>query len=269
MDRGGRFRGGDRCCCCTGGGGGRGGSTTSAVKGGTTSRAIADGLVWMLDNPIDGVLFETFSVTERDVLGVDVVHDLKPRGRDVGVTDANKAEYVKLLVEWHATRKIEDQLCALAAGFHELVPAGALLGLSPDELQRLLMGDVGAVDAGAVRATAQYGGGYADEPGELAVRWFWELMEGEFDDRERAAVLRFATGLPRVPLDGFDPPFTIAKADLHSSDTPADRRTEASMQLPRSHTCFNQLALPPYPSREMLAEKLRFAVFNTDGFHLT
>ena len=117
--------------------------------------------------------------------------------------------------------------------------------------------------------TTRQGGGYADEPGELAVRWFWELMEGEFDDRERAAVLRFATGLPRVPLDGFDPPFTIAKADLHSSDTPADRRTEASMQLPRSHTCFNQLALPPYPSREMLAEKLRFAVFNTDGFHLT
>ena len=39
MDRGGRFRGGDRCCCCTGGGGGRGGSTTSAVSGGTTSLA--------------------------------------------------------------------------------------------------------------------------------------------------------------------------------------------------------------------------------------
>ena len=56
------------------------------------------------------MLFETFSVTERDVLGVDVVHDLKPRGRDVGVTDANKAEYVKLLVEWHAEQPGHEEL---------------------------------------------------------------------------------------------------------------------------------------------------------------
>jgi hypothetical protein len=191
----------------------------------------------------------------------------------------------------------------------ELVPPSALVGLTPDELQRILMGERDVdVDVGAIRAMAKYAGGYADDPAAArhgpggaasatsgsataggaaaadassVVRDFWHVVECEFDARERAALLRFVTGLPRVPLDGFDPPFTIAKAELFSDSAPpaaateegaaAGRgpRTTQAMQLPRSHTCFNQLALPPYPTRALLAQKLRFAVFNTDGFYLT
>ena len=84
-------------------------------------RALADGLAWMLDHPIEGVIFETFSVTEHDVLGSDVTHDLKPGGRSVGVTDANKAEYVRLAVDWYTRRRAEQQICALVAGFHEVM----------------------------------------------------------------------------------------------------------------------------------------------------
>ncbi len=36
--------------------------------------------------------------------------------------------------------------------------------------------------------------------------------------------------------------------------------------LPRSHTCFNRLDLPPYKSYEQLAEKLTFAIEETEGF---
>lgn len=37
-------------------------------------------------------------------------------------------------------------------------------------------------------------------------------------------------------------------------------------QLPKSHTCFNRLDLAPYPTYEMLDEKLSFAIENTMGF---
>lgn len=36
--------------------------------------------------------------------------------------------------------------------------------------------------------------------------------------------------------------------------------------LPRSHTCFNRLDLPPYKSYEQLVEKLTFAIEETEGF---
>ena len=36
--------------------------------------------------------------------------------------------------------------------------------------------------------------------------------------------------------------------------------------LYRTHTCFNRIDLPPYPSFEVLYEKLRFAVEEGGGF---
>lgn len=36
--------------------------------------------------------------------------------------------------------------------------------------------------------------------------------------------------------------------------------------LPRSHTCFNRLDLPPYRSYEQLFEKLTMAIEETEGF---
>jgi len=38
--------------------------------------------------------------------------------------------------------------------------------------------------------------------------------------------------------------------------------------LPRSHTCFNQLVLPPYTSYKALRDRLLFAIHNTEGFEL-
>ena len=39
--------------------------------------------------------------------------------------------------------------------------------------------------------------------------------------------------------------------------------------LPRSHTCFNQLVLPPYSSYEVLKIKVGLAIQNTEGFQMT
>lgn len=38
--------------------------------------------------------------------------------------------------------------------------------------------------------------------------------------------------------------------------------------LPRSHTCFNRLDLPPYRTYEQLVEKLNYAIEETEGFGL-
>jgi len=196
------------------------------------------------------VLFETFSVTE-EVLGVTHVHDLKPNGRAVDVTDANKAEYVRLVVEYVAVKRCGAQMNAVARGAAEFLPEGALRGVLPGELQRILVGR-DDIDVDELKATARYAG---YDPSDAVVGWFWDALQ-ENDHDWRSAVLRFATGLNKVPLDGFDPPLCI---------TAGDGGPEA---LPRAHTCFCQLVLPRYATRESLVQKLSFAITETDAFHL-
>ena len=45
-----------------------------------------------------------------------------------------------------------------------------------------------------------------------------------------------------------------------------ERATLSVDRLPVASTCFNTLKLPPYPSAQALAEKLRL-VFWAEGFH--
>ena len=38
------------------------------------------------------------------------------------------------------------------------------------------------------------------------------------------------------------------------------------IRLPMAHTCFNQLCLPPYKTRQQLKSKLTIAISNSEGF---
>lgn len=66
-------------------------------------------LVWMLENDIDGVIDLTFSV-ERDDFGVVETVDLIPNGRNIAVTNENKAEYVRQITDQRLSVEIKDQM---------------------------------------------------------------------------------------------------------------------------------------------------------------
>ena len=107
-----------------------------------------------------------------------------------------------------------------------------------------------------MEAAAKYLGSYDEESPQVV--WFWAAMRDAFSDEERRATVRFVTGLHKVPLDGFDPPFTVMSS-THESGAAA---------YPKSHTCFNQLVLPPYESFDELVAKLRFAIANASSAFL-
>jgi E3 ubiquitin-protein ligase HUWE1 len=66
-------------------------------------------LVWMLENDITDIIVETFSV-EDDEFGVTKVVDLIENGRDVPVTEDNKHEYVRLIVEHKLLTSVKEQM---------------------------------------------------------------------------------------------------------------------------------------------------------------
>eukprot|EP00943_MAST-04B_sp_MAST-4B-sp1_P000461 g461.t1 len=84
-----------------------------------------------------------------------------------------------------------------------------------------------------------------------------ELLRKKENDK-KLALIRAEKKKRSEILDGFDPAFTITRAEG------ADENT-----LPSSHTCFNQLVLPEYQTVEKLIEKLMYAVKHGHGFHLS
>ena len=60
-----------------------------------------------------------------------------------------------------------------------------------------------------------------------------------------------------------------ARSPRHTCRRPAPQRDGPdSNRLPTSHTCFNSLLLPSYRSKEKLADRLRLAILNSEGFGL-
>ncbi|KAM5382383.1 hypothetical protein ACJA88_004178 [Fusarium oxysporum] len=66
-------------------------------------------LCWMLDNDITDIITETFSV-ENDEFGATTVVDLIPNGREIAVTEENKHDYVRLVVEHKLLSSVKEQM---------------------------------------------------------------------------------------------------------------------------------------------------------------
>ena len=95
------------------------------------------------------------------------------------------------------------------------------------------------------------------------VQWFWKCVRSWPPER-KSRLLQFATGTSRIPVNGFK--------DLQGSDGPRRFTIEKSgdpSQLPKSHTCFNRIDLPPYKDYATLEQKLTLAVECVLSFFLS
>ncbi|OCH95191.1 HECT-domain-containing protein [Obba rivulosa] len=213
------------------------------------------GLTWMLENDITDVIDETFTTTEER-FGEMVTVELKAGGADVPVTEDNKKEYVAHVVEYRIARRVKDQFEAFMSGFSELIPQDLINVFDERELE-LLIGGMSEIDVDDWAKFTDYRG---YEVNDEVVQWFWKCVRSWPPER-KSRLLQFATGTSRIPVNGFK--------DLQGSDGPRRFTIEKSgdpSQLPKSHTCFNRIDLPPYKDYATLEQKLTLAVEETVGF---
>ncbi|KAL6759433.1 hypothetical protein V8C86DRAFT_3013524 [Haematococcus lacustris] len=207
-------------------------------------------LVWMLQNDITDVLDLTFTA-ETDFFGRKEQVELVPGGKDLRVTEANKRVYVDLIARHCMTTSIRHQISAFLEGFWEMVPRNLISIFNDHELELLISG-LPDIDVADLRANTLYMGYSNTAP---QIRWFWEVIS-ELGREELAQVLQFITGTSKVPLEGFKALQGIGgpqKFQIHKA-------YGASNRLPSAHTCFNQLDLPEYDSKEVLRERLMLAI---------
>ena len=128
--------------------------------------------------------------------------------------------YIQKMVEWHTGRGTEHQLRELLVGFHEIIPMKKIQVFTPTELESLMCGKQ-RINVDEMRVCTQYTGGYEDASGPI--NHFWSAF-AKLNDDQRREVVRFATGSSRVPLDGFEPCFTITKSELGEEALPSPLR---------------------------------------------
>uniref|UniRef100_A0A8B9TE17 HECT-type E3 ubiquitin transferase n=1 Tax=Anas platyrhynchos TaxID=8839 RepID=A0A8B9TE17_ANAPL len=204
-------------------------------------------LQWMKDNDIHDILDLTFTVNE-EVFGQITERELKPGGANIPVTEKNKKEYIERMVKWRIERGVVQQTESLVRGFYEVVDARLVSVFDARELELVIAGTA-EIDLSDWRNNTEYRGGYHDN--HIVIRWFWAAVE-RFNNEQRLRLLQFVTGTSR---SNGPRRFCVEKWGKITA-------------LPRAHTCFNRLDLPPYPSFSMLYEKLLTAVEETSTFGL-
>ncbi|XP_066598927.1 E3 ubiquitin-protein ligase Su(dx) [Prorops nasuta] len=213
-------------------------------------------LIWIKENNIDECGLELYYSVDFEILGQVIHHELKEGGDKIRVVEDNKEEYIRLMTEWRMTRGIEEQTKAFLEGFNSVVPLEWLKYFDERELELMLCGmqEIDVEDWQRNTIYRHY------TRNSKQVLWFWQFVN-RTDSEKRARLLQFVTGTCRVPVGGF--------AELMGSNGPQRfciEKVGKDTWLPRSHTCFNRLDLPPYKSYDQLVEKLNYAIEETEGF---
>lgn len=185
--------------------------------------------------------------------------DLIPGGRDVDVTNENKFLYVEKRAYYHLYTSVREQIDSFLEGFYEIIPRDLIKIFTYKELELTISGipDFNVAD---LKAMTNYNSGYNSKSPQII--WFWEFME-TLNRTEKGNFLQFVTGSSKVPIEGFEhlqgmngpERFQITKIHVRHEKT-----------LPRGHTCFNMLDLPEYSSKELLFDRMMWAIKETEGF---
>jgi ubiquitin-protein ligase E3 C len=198
--------------------------------------------------------------------GPPQIIELIPNGSSTPVTKENSIRYVHLVAYRRLNIETSAQTKAFLSGFRDLIPASWVKLFSPYELQKLISGDdsIKGFDVLGLKRCMQYSGGF--HPDQPIIQWFWQVLE-EFDPPQKRNFLKFMTSCSRQPLLGFQ---SLAPLPcIQQVRLSADAMNANDFRLPTSSTCMNLLKLPNYPTKEILKQKLLYAIESKSGFELS
>ncbi|KAJ3088054.1 hypothetical protein HK102_009664 [Quaeritorhiza haematococci] len=207
-------------------------------------KELYQGLIFLKNYPgdVEKDLALNFAVSQQE-FGESTTIDLIPNGATVPVTNENRIRYIYLMAHYKLNVQIQRQCKAFFQGLSDLIDPRWLSMFDQQELQILLGGVSTPIDLDDLRRYTTYGGGFdANHP---TIQMFWRIVQRDFDDAQRQALVKFVTSCSRPPLLGFAelrPGFCIRCAGGDEE------------RLPTASTCVNLLKMPAYRSEETLRE---------------
>uniref|UniRef100_H3D5G9 Ubiquitin-protein ligase E3C n=1 Tax=Tetraodon nigroviridis TaxID=99883 RepID=H3D5G9_TETNG len=197
-----------------------------------------------------------FTVVNND-LGEAQVVELKPGGKDIPVTTANRIAYIHLVADYRLNKQIRPHCLAFRQGLANVVNLEWLRMFDQQELQVLISGAHVPICLDDLKKFTNYSGGYtATHP---VIQTFWEVVEG-FTKEEKRKLLKFVTSCSRPPLLGFKELYPVFC--IHNGGSDLER-------LPTASTCMNLLKLPEFCDQNLMRNKLLYAIESSSGFELS
>lgn len=212
-------------------------------------------LRWIMEN--DPKELDLYFSVDEDLFGQMKHHELKPDGSNILLTNDNKQEYIDLVIQWRFVSRIQQQMNAFLEGFDEVVPLNLIRVFDENELELLMCG-IGEIDVRDWKRYTVYKSGY--HANHIIIQWFWRVILS-FTNEMRSRLLQFVTGTSRVPMNGFKELYGSNGLQAFTIE-----RWGTPENLPRSHTCFNRIDLPPYESYQELRTKLIKAIEGSESF---
>ena len=153
-------------------------------------------LLWIKENDPQSLEL-TFQV-EEEVFGEHTETELVDGGKDIQVTEENKAEYIDLVIKWRFVSRVREQMTHFLQGFSDILPLKMIKTFDEGELEFLLSG-IGVIDVKDWKDHTEYKN---YRPTDKVILWFWRMVLS-FRDEMRSKLLQFVTGTSRVPYNGF------------------------------------------------------------------
>lgn len=153
----------------------------------TVDPTFYNSLLWLRRNKVTADLDMTFSVT-REVAGEVQEVELLPGGSELLVTDANKEQFIGLMLKWRLEKNVEEQLKPFLNGLYSVVGRSVLRLLDAADLELVLSGSMD-IDLEDWRRNTEYKG-FSDA--HLVVCWFWQCVY-EMNNEERLQLLQVST----------------------------------------------------------------------------
>ncbi|EGV65243.1 ubiquitin-protein ligase (E3) [Yamadazyma tenuis] len=182
--------------------------------------------------------------------------DLVKNGEAIKVTAANRSNYIHQMANFLLNTSLHIQSKHFLQGVFAVVNSNWLKMFDFNELQMLISGSKAKLDIANWKQNVEYGG-YLES--ESTIQYFWQVVE-EMTSEEQSKLVKFVTSVSRAPLLGFQS--LNPKFGIRNSGRSTDR-------LPTAATCVNLLKLPDYQDKEVLRQKLIYAINVDAGFDLS
>lgn len=189
-------------------------------------------------------------------------YDLIPDGSNITVTDSNKLEYINKYYKFLLDDIVDIQFSQFSKGFKSIMGSNVLSLFSPSEIQKLIIGDdnlseTSKYDIEILKSITKFNNCSNNDP---IIIWFWNYFSN-LSLVDQRKLMRFITGSDRIPATGLTSiQFKVTKL--------IDNSNKTTERLPISHTCFNEICLWQYRSKEVLKQKLDLAINESEGFAL-
>jgi len=193
----------------------------------------------------------TFFVSYTTTSSDDRMVELVPNGENIDVTFETRQHYCDLVMNYRL-HEFDLQAAAVRAGLATVVPLSLLSLVGWSQLEHMVCGSP-EIDVALLERMTDYS---SCRKTDTHIQYFWQVLR-EFNQEERAALLKFTWGRTRLPLTAADFPQRFKLQSFHRSPPDA--------YYPAAHTCFFSLELPRYSSLEIMREKLRYAIFNCEA----